>query len=253
MYVVLVAALVAGLSTTLLSVGRRALMRYNYRETVSPWFRSTLLLLAQDGRDGGSSARLPDPCADRLLLFTIWPFTRLVHAFTASRCTTSSAPTSSTAAGTSILRPGAAPTHRGWAPVGTRDRDAATPEKSACALRQAQGTSIQKGPLVTSTAPSATTLQTGQTKNLVLALLAFTITFWAWNLIGPLGTALQPPSSILAPTQKSLLVAMPVLVGSLGRIATGALDRPLRWPADVHRAHPGVRSSACCSLRSRAR
>lgn len=27
----------------------------------------------------------------------------------------------------------------------------------------------------------------GQGKNLALALLAFTITFWAWNIIGPLG------------------------------------------------------------------
>jgi MFS transporter, NNP family, nitrate/nitrite transporter len=46
---------------------------------------------------------------------------------------------------------------------------------------------------VTSPAPSATTLQTGQTKNLILALLGFTITFWAWNIIAPLarGTALS--------------------------------------------------------------
>ena len=38
-----------------------------------------------------------------------------------------------------------------------------------------------------STAPSDTTLKTGQTKNLVLALIGFAITFWAWNIVAPLG------------------------------------------------------------------
>jgi MFS transporter, NNP family, nitrate/nitrite transporter len=75
---------------------------------------------------------------------------------------------------------------------------------------------------VTSTAPSATTLQTGQTKNLLLALLGFTITFWAWNIIGPLGVRYSAELG-LGPSQASLLVAMPVLVGSLGRVPVGAL------------------------------
>jgi MFS transporter, NNP family, nitrate/nitrite transporter len=75
---------------------------------------------------------------------------------------------------------------------------------------------------VTSAAPSATTLQTGQTKNLVLALLGFTITFWAWNIIAPLGVRYSGQLG-LSPTQASFLVAMPVLVGSLGRVPVGAL------------------------------
>jgi MFS transporter, NNP family, nitrate/nitrite transporter len=75
---------------------------------------------------------------------------------------------------------------------------------------------------VTSTAPSATTIQTGQTKNLLLALLGFTITFWAWNIIGPLGVRYTAELG-LSPSQASLLVAMPVLVGSLGRVPVGAL------------------------------
>jgi len=75
---------------------------------------------------------------------------------------------------------------------------------------------------VTSTAPSATTLQTGQSKNLVLALLGFTITFWAWNIIAPLGVRYSGELG-LSPTQTSFLVAMPVLVGSLGRVPVGAL------------------------------
>ena len=75
---------------------------------------------------------------------------------------------------------------------------------------------------MTSTAPSATTIQTGQTKNLLLALLGFTITFWAWNIIAPLGARYSAELGLSA-TQASLLVAMPVLVGSLGRVPVGAL------------------------------
>ena len=75
---------------------------------------------------------------------------------------------------------------------------------------------------MTSTATSATTLKTGQSKNLVLALLGFTITFWAWNIIAPLGVRYSGELG-LSPTQTSFLVAMPVLVGSLGRVPVGAL------------------------------
>ncbi len=64
--------------------------------------------------------------------------------------------------------------------------------------------------------------QPGQGRNLALALLAFGVTFWAWNIIGPLGVRYTEELGLSA-TQKSLLVAMPVLVGSLGRIVTGAL------------------------------
>ena len=75
---------------------------------------------------------------------------------------------------------------------------------------------------MTSTAASDTSLQTGQTKNLVLALLGFTITFWAWNIIAPLGVRYSGELGLNA-TQASFLVAMPVLVGSLGRVPVGAL------------------------------
>ena len=75
---------------------------------------------------------------------------------------------------------------------------------------------------MTSTAASDTSIQTGQTKNLLLALLGFTITFWAWNIVAPLGTRYSSELDLSA-TQTSLLVAMPVLVGSLGRVPVGAL------------------------------
>ncbi|MDP9861008.1 MULTISPECIES: MFS transporter [Streptosporangium] len=65
-------------------------------------------------------------------------------------------------------------------------------------------------------------LRKGQTANLVLATAAFAITFWAWNLIGPLAGGYGRQLG-LSPTQTSLLVAIPVLVGSLGRIPVGVL------------------------------
>jgi MFS transporter, NNP family, nitrate/nitrite transporter len=61
-----------------------------------------------------------------------------------------------------------------------------------------------------------------RTRNLVLATWTFTITFWAWNLIAPLGVRYTEQLGLSAP-QKSLLVATPVLVGSVGRIPVGAL------------------------------
>lgn len=61
-----------------------------------------------------------------------------------------------------------------------------------------------------------------QTKNLLLATWAFTISFWAWNMIGPLGVRYATDIGLSA-SEKSMLVATPVIVGSVGRIASGAL------------------------------
>lgn len=65
-------------------------------------------------------------------------------------------------------------------------------------------------------------LRRGQVPNLALATAAFAVTFWAWNLIGPLSGSYSKLLH-LSPTQTSALVAIPVLVGSLGRIPVGAL------------------------------
>ncbi|MFF7181339.1 MFS transporter [Streptomyces sp. NPDC008121] len=59
-------------------------------------------------------------------------------------------------------------------------------------------------------------------RNLALATLGFTLTFWAWDLIAPLGSWYGDRLA-LSSFQQSLLVAVPVLVGSLGRIPVGAL------------------------------
>jgi nitrate reductase gamma subunit len=81
MYLVLVAAIVAGLATTLLGAAGGA--EHNYRLTVSPWFRSLFVL--QPDIDAMSRAGLAFQLHTLIgmALFTLWPFTRLVHAFTA--------------------------------------------------------------------------------------------------------------------------------------------------------------------------
>ncbi len=58
--------------------------------------------------------------------------------------------------------------------------------------------------------------------NLALATWTFAINFWAWNLIGPLAATYTKHMSLTS-TQTALLVATPILVGSVGRIPVGAL------------------------------
>ncbi|GAA5032082.1 nitrate/nitrite transporter [Terrabacter aeriphilus] len=72
------------------------------------------------------------------------------------------------------------------------------------------------------TTPATTLDLSGQGRNLALALFAFTVTFWAWNIIGPLGVRYTEQLGLTS-SQKALLVATPVLVGSVGRILAGAL------------------------------
>ncbi|AUI50630.1 MFS transporter [Arthrobacter crystallopoietes] len=62
----------------------------------------------------------------------------------------------------------------------------------------------------------------GQTRNLVLATLASVMAFWAWTIIAPLSASYTQQMD-LSSTQTSIVVAMPVFVGSLGRIVMGAL------------------------------
>ncbi|WP_330311919.1 MFS transporter [Streptomyces sp. NBC_00523] len=59
-------------------------------------------------------------------------------------------------------------------------------------------------------------------RNLIMATIGFTLTFWAWNLIAPMSGDYKDRLG-LSSFQQSLLVAVPVLVGSLGRIPVGAL------------------------------
>ncbi|HLU58625.1 MAG TPA: respiratory nitrate reductase subunit gamma [Pseudonocardia sp.] len=81
MYVVLVAAIVAGLATTLL--GAAGGEEHNYRLTVAPWFRSLFVLQPDIAAMADSGLAFQIHTLIGMLLFAIWPFTRLVHAFTA--------------------------------------------------------------------------------------------------------------------------------------------------------------------------
>jgi len=81
MYVVLVAAIIAGLTTTLL--GAAGGEEHNYRLTVSPWFRSLFVLQPDIAAMSRAGLAFQLHALIGMVLFTIWPFTRLVHAFTA--------------------------------------------------------------------------------------------------------------------------------------------------------------------------
>ncbi|GAB3523294.1 respiratory nitrate reductase subunit gamma [Arthrobacter monumenti] len=120
MYVVLVAAIVFGIWTTLASVflGGHG---HDYRETVSPWFRSLFVFQPEIASMAAAPLSFHLHTLVGMLLFIVWPFTRLVHAFTAPlhyffrpyivyRSRDKTATSSS-------------PVRRGWAAVGTQDRD----------------------------------------------------------------------------------------------------------------------------------
>ncbi len=63
---------------------------------------------------------------------------------------------------------------------------------------------------------------------LTTATVGFAVTFWAWALLSPLGATLSEQLHLSA-FQQSLVVAVPVIVGSIGRIPVGALTD--RWGA----------------------
>ncbi|CAN7177295.1 MFS transporter [Arthrobacter sp. LjRoot78] len=70
--------------------------------------------------------------------------------------------------------------------------------------------------------PPTTSASTGRTRNLVLATAASVAGFWAWNSVATLG-AYYTQNLQLNPATTGVLVAMPVFVGSLGRIVVGTL------------------------------
>lgn len=118
MYVVLVAAIVFGLWTTLASVFW-PVHDMTYRDTVSPWFRSLFIFQPDIAAMAMAPTSFHIHTLVGMLLFIAWPFTRLVHAFTAPMHY--------------LFRPyivyrsrdrGASVAPRdGWSAVGTHDRD----------------------------------------------------------------------------------------------------------------------------------
>src|SRR5499427_8504011 len=55
-----------------------------------------------------------------------------------------------------------------------------------------------------------------------MATVGFALTFWAWALLSPLGAYFKQTLG-LSSFQQALVVAVPVIVGALGRIPVGAL------------------------------
>ena len=74
--------------------------------------------------------------------------------------------------------------------------------------------------------PPATTARppaaAGRGMALALATVGFAVNFWAWSLLSPLAPRYQELLG-LSPLAVSVMVAVPVIVGSLGRIPLGAL------------------------------
>ena len=81
----------------------------------------------------------------------------------------------------------------------------------------ASATSAQATPT-----PDAPPLPRQALVSLGLAAVGFAVNFWAWALLSPLGPRFRE-SLHLSSSQQALLVAVPVVVGSVGRIPVGAL------------------------------
>ncbi|MFI9599547.1 respiratory nitrate reductase subunit gamma [Streptomyces sp. NPDC052043] len=81
MYVSLTATILLGLSATVAAnvVGGG----YDYRRTISVWFRSIFALQPRPGLMSGAPLLFQLHALSALLLFAAWPFTRLVHMLTA--------------------------------------------------------------------------------------------------------------------------------------------------------------------------
>ncbi|MBC7593861.1 MAG: respiratory nitrate reductase subunit gamma [Kineosporiaceae bacterium] len=121
MYIVLVGAIALGLWTTVAGVWGDEEAN-NYRESVAPWFRSLFIFQPDIASMAAAPFSFHFHTLVGMFLFMIWPFTRLVHAFTApfhylfrpyivyrSR--------------DSIGSSGARQATRGWSSVGTHDRE----------------------------------------------------------------------------------------------------------------------------------
>lgn len=121
MYVVLVGSIVLGVVATVLSAAAGA-DAYNYREGVAVWFRSLFFFHPEVDLMAQAPIEYKVHALVGMLLFAMWPFTRLVHAFTA--------PLHYLFRPYVVYRsrdarpaPGTTAPRRGWDPIGTRDKD----------------------------------------------------------------------------------------------------------------------------------
>ena len=171
----------------------------DYRQTVAPWFRSIFALHPDISAMEAAPLRFHIHVLIGMLLFILVPFTRLVHMFTA-------------------------PLHYLFRPyIVYRSRDG-KPTSGGSHRSVGADRHERWSPSMTTAQQPASALRAGQTRNLVLATLAFRD-----HLLGlePDRTARrvlrQPRRNGSNASQKSILIAVPILVGSLGRIVVGVL------------------------------
>ncbi|AQZ63138.1 Respiratory nitrate reductase gamma chain [[Actinomadura] parvosata subsp. kistnae] len=81
MYAVLALTIALGLAATVLANITGG--GYDYRTTVSPWFRSIFFFQPEPMLMAGAPPLFQLHALSALVLFAIWPFTRLVHMLTA--------------------------------------------------------------------------------------------------------------------------------------------------------------------------
>ena len=87
---------------------------------------------------------------------------------------------------------------------------------------------------------SAAHARAGPGTQLALATLAFTVCFYAWSLLGPLGPDLQDDLD-LSDVQTSAMVAVPVLLAVVAGVCLVVLvriDRGTRTPARASARQP---------------
>lgn len=83
MYLVLGAVIVLGVWNTIAGSLLQFGGEYDYRQGVSPWFRSILLFQPEPTLMANAPLSFQAHALLAFLLFAMWPFTRLVHVFSA--------------------------------------------------------------------------------------------------------------------------------------------------------------------------
>ena len=116
MYLALAVVIVLGLANTVVG---NIISHYDYRESVSVWFRGLFLLDPHPELMAGAPLSFQAHGLTAFLLFALWPFTRLVHVF--------SAPIGYLWRPYVLYRgrdglPAGRPRRRGWDPVGEEYR-----------------------------------------------------------------------------------------------------------------------------------
>ena len=187
---------------------------YDYRETVAPWFRGLFILDPDTSLIAGAPLVYRIHAATAWLLYALWPFSRLVHAW--------SVPVAYLGRSHILYR--SRRRDRGAADERARAADRRLKGADRADLRAAAGT---RGRSCSRRSPSPSRSTRGA----------------CWARWGPTcRTCSTSPRS-----SWPMMIAVPVLMGSLMRIPLGILTDRIGGPAGVHRAagvHPAAAGRA---------